>query len=107
MSQYDYLKGGIKSTQVNGSITPIFINKSGRMACSYIRLDDDIVMLLTCDTLKEIYNKTLSIEKKNIEYIKKLKEDFRKLSEEEKEAMIRQQDELRFNMQLLESEAVL
>ena len=105
--QYDYLKGGIKSTQVNGSITPIFINKSGRMACSYIRLDDDIVMLLTCDTLKEIYNKTLSIEKKNIEYIKKLKEDFRKLSEEEKEAMIRQQDELRFNMQLLESEAVL
>ena len=77
------------------------------MACSYIRLDDDIVMLLTCDTLKEIYNKTLSIEKKNIEYIKKLKEDFRKLSEEEKEAMIRQQDELRFNMQLLESEAVL
>ena len=64
-------------------------------------------MLLTCDTLKEIYNKTLSIEKKNIEYIKKLKEDFRKLSEEEKEAMIRQQDELRFNMQLLESEAVL
>lgn len=77
------------------------------MACSYIRLDDNIVMLLTCDTLKEIYNKTLSIEKKNIEYIKKLKEDFRKLSEEEKEAMIRQQDELRFNMQLLESEAVL
>ena len=57
--------------------------------------------------VKEIYNKTLSIEKKNIEYIKKLKEDFRKLSEEEKEAMIRQQDELRFNMQLLESEAVL
>ena len=56
---------------------------------------------------KEIYNKTLSIEKRNIEYIKKLKEDFRKLSKEEKEAMIRQQDELRFNMQLLESEAVL
>lgn len=105
--QYDYLKGGIKFSQVNGSITPIFINKSGRMACSYIRLDDNMVLLLTCDTSKEIYDKTLSIEKRNIEYIKKLKEDFGKLSEEDKESMIRQQDELRFNMKLSESEAVL
>lgn len=105
--QYDFIKGGIKSSMVNGSITPIYINKSGRIGCSYIRLDDNIVLLLTCDTLKYVYDKTLSIEKRNIDYIKKLKEDFKKLSEEEKQQMIREQDELRFNMTLNESEAVL
>ena len=105
--QYDFMKGGIKSSMVNGSITPIYINKSGRIGCSYIRLDDNMVLLLTCDTLKYVYDKTLSIEKRNIEYIKKLKEDFKKMSEEDKLKMIREQDELRFNMALNESEAVL
>ncbi len=104
--QYDSIKGGIKSSIVNGTITPILVNKSGTIGCSYIRLDD-MVLLLTCDTLKNIYSKTINIEKKYIDYIKRIKEDFKKLSKEEKMEMIREQDELRFNMTLDESEAVL
>ena len=105
--QYDSIKGGIKSSLVNGTITPILVNKSGNIGCSYVRLDDDMVLLLTCETLKNIYSKTISIEKKYIDYIKKIKEDFKKISREEKMKMIREQDELRFNMTLGESEAVL
>lgn len=105
--QYDSIKGGIKSSLVNGTITPILVNKSGNIGCSYVRLDDDMVLLLTCETLKNIYSKTINIEKKYIDYIKKIKEDFKKISREEKMKMIREQDELRFNMTLDESEAVL
>ena len=105
--QYDSIKGGIKSSLVNGTITPVLVNKSGNIGCSYIRLDDDMVLLLTCETLKNIYSKTINIEKKYIDYIKRIKEDFKKLSKEEKMEMIREQDELRFNMTLDESEAVL
>lgn len=105
--QYDSIKGGIKSSLVNGTITPVLVNKSGNIGCSYIRLDDDMVLLLTCDTLKNIFSETIKIEKKYIDYIKKIKEDFKKLSKEEKMEMIREQDELRFNMTLDESEAVL
>lgn len=105
--QYDSIKGGIKSSLVNGTITPVLVNKSGNIGCSYIRLDDDMVLLLTCDTLKNIFSETIKIEKKYIDYIKRIKEDFKKLSKEEKMEMIREQDELRFNMTLDESEAVL
>lgn len=105
--QYDSIKGGIKSSLVNGTITPVLVNKSGNIACSYIRLDDDMVLLLTCETLKNIFSETIKIEKKYIDYIKRIKEDFKKLSKEEKMEMIREQDELRFNMTLDESEAVL
>ena len=105
--QFDYLKSGIKSAMVNGSITPICVNKLGRMCCSYIKLDDDMVLLLTFDTKKEIFDKTLSIEKKYIDYIKRIKEDFKKISEEEKVQMINEQDELRFNLNFNGSEAVL
>lgn len=105
--QYDSIKGGIKSSLVNGTITPILVNKSGNIACSYVRLDDDMVLLLTCETLKNIFSETIKIEKKYIDYIKRIKEDFKKLSKEEKMEMIREQDELRFNMTLDESEAVL
>lgn len=105
--QYDSIKGGIKSSLVNGTITPVLVNKSGNIGCSYIRLDDDMVLLLTCETLKNIFSETIKIEKKYIDYIKRIKEDFKKLSKEEKMKMIREQDELRFNMTLDESEAVL
>lgn len=105
--QYDSIKGGIKSSLVNGTITPVLVNKSGNIGCSYIRLDDDMVLLLTCETLKNIFSETIKIEKKYIDYIKRIKEDFKKLSKEEKMEMIREQDELRFNMTLDESEAVL
>ena len=46
--QYDSIKGGIKSSLVNGTITPILVNKSGNIGCSYVRLDYDMVLLLTC-----------------------------------------------------------
>lgn len=105
--QYDSIKGGIKSSLVNGTITPVLVNKSGNIGCSYIRLDDDMVLLLTCETLKNIFSETIKIEKKYIDYIKRIKEDFKKISREEKMEMIREQDELRFNMTLDESEAVL
>ncbi len=105
--QYDAMKSDVKSSMVNGTITPICINKAGNIGCTYIRLDDTIVLLLTCDSLKNIYDRTISLEKKNIEYIKRIKEDFKKLSEDEKLEMIREQDELRFNITLGEGEPVL
>ncbi len=105
--QYDTMKSGIKSSMVNGTITPICINKSGNIGCTYIRLDEETVLLLTCDSLKNIYDKTISLEKKHVDYIKQIKEDFKKLSDDEKKEMIRVQDELRFNMTLTESEAIL
>lgn len=59
--QYDYAKGLKHSrllTDDSRIKDTIYVNRKDGIACSYIRLTDDMVLVLACDSVRNIYDKS-------------------------------------------------
>lgn len=86
---HDYERG-IKHSKIltDNKSDKIYVNRSSNMACSYMRLTSDIVLVLAVNELKTIYDLSSTICSKNREVIN----SYLGLSETELEKLIQTQD---------------
>lgn len=101
----DYNKGD-KCTIVNGIKERVYVNKQDQMAVSFVTLDKDSVLVLTVDRKDKdrIYNSTINIEKRYRTEIQNWKKVFPTLSQEEKTKLFEEQEELRKQLLVQNSE---
>ena len=74
--QYDYARGIVHSRVMTKSDInlSIFVNRDKVMACAYVRLSDNLALVLCVGAVEDIYNNSQTYFRNNAEVINKLRE---------------------------------